>query len=289
VFREAKISRDAWFENVRFKNTAWFDMTEFNRDVWFTGAHFSGDANFPEAHFNGDAGFEQTTFTHRANFEQSKFQQAANWTSCIFEGDVSFEWAVFRGVPEFNFASFMQPPYLSHIEIPSLVKGGDFVERYRKLKKMAIDSNDHENELKFFGYETHAKAFLNETPKLQKILIRLYYLFSNFGQSISRPLYSLVFFVYGMFCLNAIFITVDSRACSKNAATKTHMIASFTISSALPIIAMSDKQKEAVKECLFGESVLTLKHNVWRTAHIVPASIFLFLFVLGVRNRFKIK
>jgi hypothetical protein len=304
-FSDATFSNFAFFRDMAFSRDASFSDATFSNFASFSDTTFSGFAEFFKSTFSGGADFRKTTFSDTANFNMAKYKSGANFENAKFESLLSFNKARFNeNVPEFNYAVFKQAPHLSGMEIPEPRSVGakpyNLVERYRKLKDMAQSSKDHENELKFFGYETHAKLFLTETPLLSKCLIRAYHLVSNFGQSVKRPLFSLLLFLLVMMLLiNPIMITPNWKYCiesspNKPGVNKFRQVATYTLTSSLPLVTIDNQQREVMNKCLFGDrsstdNPKTLKHSFWRLVHLLPSSVLLFLFGLGLRNRFKIK
>jgi len=156
---------------------------------------------------------------------------------------------------------------------------------------MAQDGNDHENELRFFGYETHAKLYLKETPLLQKVFIKCYYWFSGFGTSFVRPWVWICLFLSFMTFTNYQLISPDSTECKQSKYTFFVQASTYTLSQSLPLVTLENKQKEVMNNCLFGSdkgNIKTLWHSFWRIIHLIPTTVLLFLFGLAVRNRFKI-
>ena len=205
-----------------------------------------------------------------------------------YESQVNFANTKFKGVPEFNFSSFIQPPHLSYIEVPFL-KQGKAVERYRKLKQMSIELKDHANEIKFFGFETHAKAYLDETPWHEKVIIKAYWLLSDFGSSLGRPITALAIYLMLLFAANSLLIQPDNKECIESRSIFISSTLTYILSEALPIFRLKKEQAVSIKQYLFGEKPLDIRHNLWRIAHVVPSTLLIFLFGLGVRNRYKIK
>ena len=154
---------------------------------------------------------------------------------------------------------------------------------------MAIESKDHDNELKFFGYETHAKAYSENKTWYEKGFIKLYWLLSDFGSSIGRPIASLGVYLMILFAANYFLIQPDSKLCVADTKRFVSSTLTYTLSEALPIFRLGKEQTVNIKKCLFGEKPLDIRHNSWRIVHFVPSTFLLFLFGLGVRNRFKIK
>jgi len=183
----------------------------------FRGATFSGDASFSEATFSGYASFSMAKFSGNASFDGAAFSGTVSLANTTFDQQLDLTQVTFIKVPDFNQVSYKETPYISDMSIPWSVDGNDDenndknnVHRYRKLKKMAVDDADHELEVKFFAYETHCKLYLKKTHWMQKSLIWLYWLCSNFGQSLLRPLIGLVL-VFALFTGPSYFLLVASE------------------------------------------------------------------------------
>jgi hypothetical protein len=92
-----------------------------------------------------------------------------------------------------------------------------------------------------------------------------------------------------LFVINLTIIQADSKACRDSEKELQVATLTYTLSEALPIMNIGDEQAKEIKKCLFGEKPLGLYNNLWRLVHLVPSAFLLFLFGLGIRNRFKIK
>jgi hypothetical protein len=178
------------------------------------------------------------------------------------------------------------------------------------LKKFAIDGANHEQEVRFFGLETRCKMHL-EYPALTKFSIWLYWVFSNFGQSLLRPLGALVL-VWIVATAITISTTMKSpiptalsslimfehlepcEAISSNAfRSKLEAIRSQSIGSSLtlPVIAMDRDTVTQRNQCLYGQG-----GGVPETNRIIngiqQVLSLIFLFLCGPSRcaiRFKIK
>jgi len=283
-FSETKFSGYASFSQARFSASARFSKTRFSDSSYFSKTRFSGYAFFSEASFSGDAVFSEASFWVDAFFQNSNFEKGVIFTYSEFK----------TAVPEFNFASFKQAPSFHKVSVPTPTRlKPESVERYRKLKEMAQSSKDHENELKFFGYETHAKAFLEETPWYKKLFIKMYYWFSNFGTSFWQPWAWFFVFMFGFFVINQMAFEPKSEVCKSTPSVYQDRLISYTASSMTPLIRLEKTQKQEMDACLFGfdkagTKTPTFWHSLWRLIHGVFGVLFIFLFGLAVRNRFKI-
>lgn len=308
-FHGATFNSKAHFQKSSFsKGKGNFQESHFNKTASFQKAVFSdGGAQFFAAKFSGNhTSFEQTRFAGRSalfdnatfdtstNFSTSEFATDVSFVNCNFMRLVTFENAKFEKIPDFNFSSFLQPPYLTSLNLvePSIHwAGGDnsLSERYRKLKQMAIQSNDHENEIRFFGLELHAKISQRDVKFLNVVFINMYRLCSNFGQSLLRPLFSIAFFLCIMILVNVSSIEPNSVDCLNSPKLFRSNVIQYTLTQATPLLSPSKERVEIINQCLFGGGPLLLKHDLWRLVHLIPTSLLLFLFGLAVRNWFKIR
>ena len=149
-FSHSTFSGDTDFSHSTFSDGADFSDSTFSGNAYFRDSTFSGTTFFSDSTFSGDADFSRTNFNKQGNFKNCSFEKVNDFTKSMFNNQV----------PDFNYASFKQAPHLASVSIPFIKeKQKGLVERYRKLKQMAQSSKDHENELVFFGYETHAKFY----------------------------------------------------------------------------------------------------------------------------------
>ncbi len=315
-FNEARFGNVADFTNAQFIGDVHFKKTKFKGDGYFTKAQFHGDARFSEAHFSVYVRFNKTQFDTFARFSEVHFGGHASFSEAQFSGNTDFSYTNWEGksiflatqfeavcnfknskfeiVPNYNFASFVQPPHISNMSVKPLYDKTELglVERYRKIKEMAIQSKDFENELKYFGLETNAKAFLPETSWSQKNFILAYKEISNFGKSLSRPVISLFLFLFAMSVINGGYILLAnniSKECSEDKLEYVSTVVQYTLSEASPLFKLTPKRAIEIETCLFEHKASDLRNSLWRILHLLPTTLFLFLFGLAVRNKFKIR
>ena len=66
-------------------------------------------------------------------------------------------------------------------------------------------------------------------------------------------------------------------------------IAQYTASAALLLFKLNPAQEKKIDACLFNTKALDIRNNIWRLVHLLPSTLFLFLFGLSLRNKFKIR
>lgn len=199
-----------------------------------------------------------------------------------------------NAVPEFNFCEFKQPPYLARMAIAEAYPVGNNsnTERYRRLKSLAIDSHDHEQELMFFSYEmkskmenaAHRQSTRTYTP------IRLYELTSSFGRSIGKPLAFLVGLFFLSAALNWLVISPLNECKSPSYYSKGSASFNYAANHSVPLLYSDRKVKAETENCLFGDgNPPPLPIQIYGFFQSLFSLIFAFLIGLGIRNRFKIK
>ncbi len=304
------------FDNAKFSGgTTYFIETQFSGGaVYFRGAQFSqgnvffrktqfigGDVHFSEAQFSGlDVSFFGAKFTN--NFWASKIylNQDCSFNSAEFNQASNFSGIQFQQPPDFNYVTFKQAPYIAEMLIPWAVKTNqkNNIHIYRKLKQLAQDANDYEQELKYYGYETRCKLSLKETSILNKIIIWFYWQCSNFGQSLIRPLASFVI-IFLLFFLPQISFIVVPELRASNTSIECKNNSSLHLKSALirerlrysfPFIPVDRKELNEINACLYkNPKAIPLKSKLINGLQFIFSSGCFFLFGLGLRNRFKIK
>jgi hypothetical protein len=166
---------------------------------------------------------------------------------------------------------------------------------YRRLKKFAIDAQDHESELNLFALETKAQRghhlkWARPPDWLQLILSHLYGLASDYGRSVLRPLVALAL----TFLLAAWqFALLAGKLGAPWRWTESAWVAAFV--NLLPFAGQSTIGRQVMETGICPQvNGLSNPHCLARLYGIgaiegVVAVVFLFLLVLGLRNLFRIK
>jgi hypothetical protein len=228
IFRSAKFAKLAEFNGSSFTKPVDFHGCKFKGNASFDQSSFAQSADFPLIKFQDGASFEGVAFLGRANFLQTVFGGRTSFRNVKFEGPAEFSASLARAafllsgahfsiVPGFHDTSFREQPSLDHMTItdplsvspamadPSMpdprprlfsivpVSGNpDYAARYRGLRRLAAETQDHEREREFFAQELRCRRFWHDTP-FGKGLARFWigYAYggvSDFGRSIVRPM-----------------------------------------------------------------------------------------------------
>ena len=329
---------DVSFHNTRFGNdTTSFYCTDFgNGNVSFEEAQFEQGmvrftrTTFGKGHVNfyratsksGNVGFSNLnlTSTHMSLRRMAiggnlivdcSFPLSVNFEGLTVDGAASFSGCSFGEIPDFRGVKFAQLPEIARMKVPvpALVKSQwaifevchdpEAVEKYRKLKSMALSANDHEKDGEFFAYEMMAKRGVETTAFWPLMFNSLYNWVSFYGQSFTRPLWRLFLswavFAYAYLCV--LSFKLDDRS-------GTLVGMEMSLRNTLPLSKSLFQQatsSEKIYNGWFQEKVdglalsttdfnLTLELLVYLGAvQQLLSAIFLFFFFLGLRNKFRLK
>ena len=163
------------------------------------------------------------------------------------------------------------------------------VQKYRKLKAMAIAAHDHEKNLEFFGYEMMAKRGVETTSGLGLFLNVAYDVLSQYGRSYLRPLGWMLVSLLAFGALNI-------------ALTGGHIAFAFVYSlkNAVPFVGTL-APFVSLPEGYEGWYAETF-NEIWKSgrayidimaaaaiAQQIIGLVLLFLLLLALRNRFRMK
>ena len=224
-FSEASFRQDARFDSVDFNQSALFDRAAFQQKARFLETKFEAESLFPNTSFDGPTSFVSAAFKGNTSFSSSRFYDQVDFSLSIFKNRATFDkiccksdvdfsgiqsealfrvaGARFLRVPNFDQASFSEPPPLHSIQIeqnhswilPQFIrivwKGEQGQEaRWRTLKRLALQAHDYIREQEFHANEIRMRrGTTDQFWKVSYLFGILYEFFSNFGQSIARPLW----------------------------------------------------------------------------------------------------
>ena len=293
-FEETTFSGNAWFVSATFTGEAWFFNATFTADALFGNATFSSAARFFRATFIGDARFGSATFQKSTNYREAKFSKEASFTGIKVDRSFDMTEADFKRVPAFNQADFKQAPELDSVKfpLPLLARKGEanLVARYRAIRRLAIQGADYEREQMAFKGEIRSKRGAEHRWYHAAFWYGLAYdALSDFGRSMSRPslIWLVSIMVFSLFYL-ASSHKLESAFAHCGTADASNFESALIISwkNALPLIGDA-KAEEVARSCLYGAAAyggIAIQgfQRIW-------SALVIFLFLLAVRNQFKIK
>ncbi len=313
---------DVNFGEAQFgKGDVSFEKTKFGKGhVYFTGTVFnSGYITFSKAQFGGQIRFtidKQQSKIKNISFNDIKvagnlridsdFKNVATFQRLDVKGSADFSGCTFEKVPDFRDMKLDRPPEVAGMQVPpeKLEMGfnpfakyfgdDDDVVKYRKLKSMAIAASDHVKSGEFFAYEMMAKRGVETTNKFALFVDYLYGLLSGYGQSYMRPLISLsilwALFTYSNMMI--VFRTLDFLSGSFFAARLSlHNLVPF-ISSLSRFVPTPENYTSGFQETLnrlANDGVNIGWLTLLGTVEQLIGAILLFLLLLGLRNKFRLK
>jgi uncharacterized protein YjbI with pentapeptide repeats len=222
TFSSAEFRNRASFREAVLSSTCVFIGVDFAGGAEFSGARFSADATpdvsgrvfFNDAKFSQAADFTLCQIDFPVTFDSALFRGPVDFRSC--QSCVSFSLAdcSFEEVPNLIEASFHQPPRLDNLTIADPIDYQDYSDedprphnsdlaklllvnrmkltrdpddeaKYRALRKLAIDAQDHERELEFHAQEIRCRRFWRDRPWgscLREVVEGVPNRFGNFGR-----------------------------------------------------------------------------------------------------------
>jgi len=320
-FSNAKFHQLSGFDNTEFRAYARFIWAQFFARAYFLGAEFHATLDCDDAEFLNNALFHAAHFHADAYFNDAKFQGSAFFDNCIFRKRASFvairsqvgfdlSGAEFGRVPDFTQATLHRHPRLDNVTVapgkwtgPVYHDNGqidrDAPAKFRELKRFAIQGEDHRSELEFHAQEIRTSRFVTDSWGDFRFWIGwLYEVTSDFGRSVGRP--------FGIWCLVglAAFCAYYFYSAAPSAWTCAGEVANgvmpwieslyLSIKNGLIVIGPgSDSKLNQAHACLYGGTTATpvvpSSINMVQLLQNILSAPLIFLFLLGLRNQFKLK
>ena len=315
-FSGYKFTSEVDFRNFHFPGDASFNFAEFRSYAMFENAEFHYEAtfllptSFHSVEFEDTAQFLQCSFESGVYFGDSSFKKFVNFKAVSGKGLFSLNNVKFSNVPDFTEAHFEEAPQFDDVGLkPERFKKSQMHEtspslpsRWRALRRLAIQAHDHERELQFFKGEIIARRGTEDKLTHARYWFgQLYQLLSDFGRSMGLPLLwlgiSLLLFAIFYACQGPIDwnqLLIKHVSCIDGSGES--RIAAFGVSiiNAFPFAAISSSDLlNQYYACLYGiqESAPIIPYLVTFASVIqfFVSAVLLFLFLLAVRNHFRIR
>lgn len=232
-------------------------------------------------------------------------------------------------VPDFRQAHFEEAPQLDntrfHDSKPKLLMGQDPVNvkkdvtaRWRALKRLALQSQDHERELIFLAEEIKSLRGVRDWPLPNPLMFRkdepicwpgggrywtglFYQWFSDFGRSTFRPFlcWVILTFAFGVIYFSQHSVILDQSRKSENSPITTPLncvpqldALYLSIHNGLVIPGLGRSVTLAQNyACLYGTGKENIPYSVMFAGlgQTILSAVLIFLFLLALRNYFRIK
>ncbi|MBL4802525.1 MAG: pentapeptide repeat-containing protein [Emcibacter sp.] len=296
---------DLSFAHARFQNEVSFTRTTFNGEISFKHAIFRDVVRFDNAIFKDSVTFQYARFDNLTSFKEVKFDEDTSFNGTefkdvidfqgeYFEKEVNFINSIFKSTTNFQNRKFKYPPFFHgaemHVDtiwdrddqnwpkLPEIREAPEMAERAWSTLKFHMNTvmrHDYEN--MFFIKELEAKQMI----KGGSYLLNAYEIFSNYGQSVRRPLAWLVAF-FGFFFL----IKVDLRNMESSENWVGYAIeywpsaAIFSLAHSVPFLPLW--------RYVYSENPPPCE-LFWGGLQALFSLLMWFLAGLAIRNRFRLK
>ena len=320
-FGFTKFSELAHFDFVEFKGSASFrratfsDQTEFTKTKFnstadFGKATFIDDTNFGSVEFEDDVEFQACSFNSAAYFGASSFKKIATFSGISGKSVFSLNNVKFSNVPDFTEAHFEEAPQFDSVDLEPVrfqklqahEIDTNIPSRWRALRRLANQAHDYEHELQFLKCEIIARRRTKDKLTHARFWFGwIYQLLSDFGRSMWLPLFWLGFSLLLFATIYACQSTADwyqpliePVSCKDGSGTRQTIALGVSAINAFPFAAINSSDLlNQFYACLYGiqENVPVIPYVVTFVSIIqfFVSAVLLFLFLLAVRNNFRIK
>lgn len=320
TFQEADFSGfifpgEAQFKGATFPSSVSFDGANFEDTVNFDWAVFEGIASLIEVTFKGNTSFYDTAFRASTWFMGSIFERYTSFKRATFHSDADFK-AIqvksvftmadveFPHVPDFEQAAFVEAPRLDNIKIKSeaIFEGDrDLEGRWRTLRRLAVQGHDYASEQLFFRGELLARRWVTDRYWHASFWLGVFYqFFSDFGRSLIRPL---LWWAVGVLVFATIYLSYypgggEWFLLKWVAGMGNPWVAALGLSlhRSLPALSGFGDALPQFQACLYGvqsenpfRPIIPYEVPFLGVAQILFSAVMIFLFLLAIRNHFRIK
>ncbi len=291
-FHNVTFSADAYFQNTTYNSVAFFHNATFSEDAVFRNANFSVDAYFSNSNFNTVAVFSLATFNGFAKFVKTQFGRQDSET--IFK--VDFADSQFEKPTSFRDAVFLHTyPDLTGTlfhDKTSFTPGVDFwpkeTSQSAKEAREACGIIRHllgkqglpEDEHFFFRREME---FAGKTGSvLQNLPYKFFWLVSDYGHSIARPLCCLL----GVGLVTAMMLLAGFATQDISLDNDWRFVEPFSLTFANMFKIFGFQRSVFGFEYLQG---LPMWMQFIAGVQTIAGFVFLFFLGLGLRQRFRLR
>ena len=320
-FNRSKFGFSVTFSGANVSGRAVFWHTDVDHETYFQNARFVRRLLIHECIFSGDVTFEQCIFENPASISRSAFMKNSSFRAVsgkgLFLADINFQ-----RVPDFSGAHFEEAPSFDLVNLnpERLAKKTAPKFKYalpgqwRALRRLAIQGHDHERELQFFKGEIKARrGTVDKRTHARYWVGLLYELLSDFGRSMVRPVGWIVMSSWvftgiylGMTDVEGQGGSSESVGCVAGSGDIQAAAWSLSVHNTFPFAGIGSSGKvEQLYACLYGIHAHAPTENVRLPTGFTPvvpdgvalagvvqfvvSAVLIFLFVLAIRNYFRIK
>ena len=319
-FEHATFDGEAWFAKGTFSKVARFDDTTFKRGARFEGCIFEHDVAFSASKFLGYVTFDHVKYLGQVSFQAVEARSAFTMANAFFSEVPIFYQATFYEAPRFDNVRIPSRNRRGVVRagIRNLLRGKsdacarenwqklktegeEAIVRWRTLRRLATQGHDHQRELAFFREEMLSSRWISDRPWQAYFWFGvLYQLFSDFGRSMSRPLLSWLIWWAGFFVAYVLHSRISNDAstpiqCSQEEFLEPWIAAlGLSLYRSLPALSGLGDRIGQFEASLFGVGggcapLVPSAVSFLGVVQSVGATALLFLVLLAIRNRFRIR
>lgn len=319
-FESAIFDGEAWFSRAVFEQMARFNNALFKGGARFECCTFEGDAAFSAARFGRYAIFDHTIYRGQVSFQAVEAQSAFTMANASFSDVPNFDQATFGeaprldnfGIPTRNEKGLFRAAFSNTFKGNSNTDAGqewqelkrqriELGVRWRTLKRLATQGHDHQRELYFFREEMLTSRWIKDKPWHTFFWFGvLYQVLSDFGRSVSRPLVCWLIWLLAFWALYlAIRPDLDGMNMPRNCPGSEFVepwIAALALSThrSLPAFSGLGERVSSFHSTLYGigdgcVALVPSAVSFLGVVQTVGSTALLFLLLLALRNRFRIR
>jgi hypothetical protein len=305
TFKDSLIFSEVVFDNSIFYKSAFFDGVKFNNTTSFVHTVFFG-----LTHFNGQVDFmKNNTFAHsvfyyHVSFSGAIFRKRSNFRNCEFKKTCDFTASIFAEEYPWLEGTYFNQNFITTAHKYNWPNHNNYKQPLQEAKasceilraKMEAQGL-HEQAHFFFRREMQFASKIVSTIK--RLPYQLFGLFSDYGHSLKRPAWALGFlwflpaliYAFWLICLGCVDCNGSLQNCvAQQGACQSSALQSVLTGSGLSLSNIL--QFTGLQRAYFGYSYISCLPS-WmkflgglQTLLAIP---LLFLLLLGLRNRFRLK
>ncbi|MCY4287367.1 MAG: hypothetical protein OXC63_02100 [Aestuariivita sp.] len=307
-FDQASLPRTFKFESTYFKGAAYFRKTEFHShdfgSVSFNNAKFKSVCDFTSASINSDIEFKTTEFCDNTRFVETSFKSNVNFSGAKFKNTTSFRKAKFDKMPKFFETEVHEDVDFSNVNWDDAEYCYSQFMRFKHKKEYDIFLEEVENAIRawdrlalimgeqeklherhaFFRRRMRAERVRDGKWAISSIANKFYELLSDYGWGAGSAFFwwagHIIVFALILFCVN---IALDNSSLEHLKLFGGSLLASF--SNSLSFLGLTDIHLQSVHSMFEGQLV----YSIIGTIQAILGPVFLFLLLLTLRNRFRMK
>ncbi|PRX37757.1 Pentapeptide repeat-containing protein [Meinhardsimonia xiamenensis] len=271
VFWDATFEGQAQFRGTNFGGDAEFWSSVFNGGAWFVGAALDATGRFSGAIFRGPALFDQVTFRGDAEFSDGAFEGPTKFTGARFSGAVpTFYNRRFHQDTDITTDKAFWPPVTEE-------NARDSKRAYTRLRQIMAELHKPDAEAFFGRQELRCDEVLDKG--LSKWVSRAYGMLSDYGFSFTRPALALAGMIGFLWPLYGSWL---KHGAGQEGAILSGLGLSFA--NTFPYLGF---------QRLYFDVDVIRAFPWWLKLlggfQTVAGGVLLFLLLLGLRNRFRLR